>query len=122
MSKESPGNIPGFTKPFIISAKKTQKKGRCSGGILMYTKPKIRKHIKFVKGNYSTLRIRIASATLGLNIKKPVFCCFRYIKPYIKPDVSEYAFNKLENEVADFRKEGKVLLCGDFNARTGRGQ
>jgi len=28
-------------------------------------------------------------------------------------------FGKLENDIAFFSDKGQVLLCGDFNARTG---
>ena len=28
-------------------------------------------------------------------------------------------FNQLEHEITEYMKEGEVLLCGDFNARTG---
>ena len=67
MSKESPGNIPGFTAPFVVSAKKKAKKrGRSSGGILVYAKPILRQHVKMLKGSDATLWIRIVSENVGL--------------------------------------------------------
>ena len=119
MSKESPGNIPDFTTPFVVSAKKAKKRARSSGGILVYTKPSLRQHVKMLKGSDSTLWLRIDSENVGLHLKKSLFCYFCYIKPYSRRDLSETAFNQLENEITEYIREGEVLLCGDFNAWTG---
>jgi uncharacterized protein YciI len=53
------------------------------------------------------------------SIKKPVFVCFCYIKPYQNKDTSEEIYSELENEITHFHSEGELLICGDFNARTG---
>jgi hypothetical protein len=45
MKQESLRNLPGFSSPFTVSAKKRKKRGRNSGGILIYTKHNIRKGI-----------------------------------------------------------------------------
>ena len=72
-----------------------------------------------LKGSDSTLWLRTYSENVGLHLKKSLFCCFCYIKPCCRRDLSETAFNQLEHEITEYMKEGEVLLCGDFNARTG---
>jgi len=34
-------------------------------------------------------------------------------------DDSELIFTQIENEISQFCNKGEVLICGDFNARTG---
>ena len=41
------------------------------------------------------------------------------MEPYFRKDLSQTAFNQLENEITEYMKEEKVLLCGAFNVRTG---
>jgi hypothetical protein len=42
----------------------------------------------------------------------------RSLKPYENKDKSELIFSQLQNEALKFNKQGEVLICGDFNART----
>jgi hypothetical protein len=34
-------------------------------------------------------------------------------------DDSELIFTQIENEISQFCNKGEVLICGDFNVRTG---
>lgn len=45
MLNENPRILPGYSSPFIVGSTKLKKKGRKSRGILVYTKPNLRKHI-----------------------------------------------------------------------------
>ena len=54
-----------------------------------------------------------------MQITKPLYICFTYIKPYFSKEVSEEIFFHLESEINSYIQKGEVLVCGDFNARTG---
>jgi hypothetical protein len=41
------------------------------------------------------------------------------LKPYMNKDDSELIFTEIENEISQFCNKGEVLICGQFNARTG---
>lgn len=43
MSGQAPGSLPGFSSPFIVKPTKKKRKGRPSGGMLIYTKPNYKK-------------------------------------------------------------------------------
>ena len=36
--QDSPSNLPGFAPPFILNAKKIKKRGRKSGGLMVFVK------------------------------------------------------------------------------------
>lgn len=96
---------------------KQKKKGRKSGGSLVYVKPNIRKAITEVKHSKFSIRLKLDKLKLGLN--RTVYLCFCYIPPYKKKNISEDSFSKLENEFEYVRCKGDSLICGDLNARTG---
>jgi hypothetical protein len=41
--QNSPHDLPGFATPFILNAKKTKKRGRKSGGLMIFVKKEIYK-------------------------------------------------------------------------------
>lgn len=117
MLSDNPGSLPGYSCPFIVGSIKQKKKGRKSGGILVYVKPNIRKAITEVKHSKFSIWLKLDKLKLGLN--RTVYLCFCYIPPYKKKNISEDYFSKLENEIEYFRCKGDILICGDLNARTG---
>lgn len=52
INKESPDNLPGYIKPIVLCSKRSKKKrGRSSGGLLLYYKPFVSKFMEIVKLN-----------------------------------------------------------------------
>ncbi|CAG2252864.1 unnamed protein product [Mytilus edulis] len=114
---DSPGNLPDFSMPFTVKPIKRKRKGRASGGIAVYCKPHIRKGVKEMKRSKFSLWLKLDKQILGLSYT--VYLCFCYIKPYLNKDDSELIFTQLQNEIMQFKHQGEILICGDFNARTG---
>ncbi|VDI81974.1 Hypothetical predicted protein [Mytilus galloprovincialis] len=114
---DSPGNLPDFSMPFTVKPIKRKRKGRASGGIAVYCKPHIRKGVKEIKRSKFSLWLKLDKQILGLSYT--VYLCFCYIKPYMNKDDSELIFTQLQNEIMQFKHQGEILICGDFNARTG---
>ena len=102
--------------PFIVKPTKHKRRGRPSGGIAVYYKPYIGKHITVVQKSAFSIWLKLDKIFFGL--KKTTFLCFCYIKPYYSKDESELVFSKLHSEIMHFKEIGETLLCGDFNART----
>lgn len=48
-----------------------------------------------------------------------IYLCAAYIPPSDSPYYKEDTFHDLQTEICHFQAQGSVLLCGDFNARTG---
>ena len=117
MLSESPGNLPGFSSPFIVKPIRNKRKGRASGGILIYTKPNYQKGISEIKQNNFSIWLKLDKNYFKSNVN--MFICFIYIKPYTSKEISESIFTQLENDIASYSTQGEVMVCGDFNARTG---
>ena len=47
------------------------------------------------------------------------YLCAVYTPPIESPYYDEEYLNNLHTEISHFQAQGNVLLCGDFNARTG---
>lgn len=119
MLSQSPGNLPGFSSPYIIKPSKYKRKGRPSGGMLIYSRPNIKKNITKVKQNNFCIWLKMDKNHIKCN--RNIFLCFVYVKPYTRKykERSESMFRELENDIAFYCTQGHILLCGDFNARTG---
>ena len=109
-------NLPNFSPPLLIKPTKRKRRGRASGGIAVYCKPYIGKHVTVVDRSAFSIWLKLDKTTLGL--KKTTYLCFCYIKPHYSKAESELVFSKLHGEILKFKELGEILLCGDLNART----
>ena len=53
-------------------------------------------------------------------LENRISLCGAYIPPTNSKYFSPKIFEELENDIADFRSKGTVLLSGDFNSRAGK--
>ena len=114
---ESLINLPGY-KSFHLCAtkKKGIKKGRRSGGIIIYYKTNLQNGIKLViKRNYG-LWIRLDKQFFNLDFD--LYLAVVYIKPYYPNSNNEELFENLKHDIAKYSEKGKIFLSGDFNSRT----
>ena len=103
----------------VISSRKHSKvtRGRDSGGIIIWYKTEIANFI-------TTSKIEESHVWLKINKKltqteSDIFLCALYIPPSESPYYNEEIFENLHSQINDFQAQGKVLICGDLNARTG---
>ena len=100
-----------------------KKAKRGSGGILLYISDRVRNYTE-IQDKFNTedrLWIRIGTADVdGGNL----FCYFCYMAPSNSVVMcnSESQWETLEAEVVEYVSKGRVLICGDLNARTGEGK
>lgn len=116
MLGDSPGNLPGFAPPFILKPKR-KKRGRPSGGLLIYIKPHYKKGITEIKQNQYSIWLKMNKS--HFNLSTNLFLCFTYIKPYLNKELSETTFAQLESDINLYSSQGDLVICGDCNARTG---
>ena len=64
---DTPRNLPNFPAPLIIKATKRKRRGRPSGGIAVYCKPYIGKHVKVVQRSAFSICLKIDKIIFGLN-------------------------------------------------------
>lgn len=74
MLSDSPGDLPGFTSPYIINPKGS-KWGRPSGGILIYTKPKYGKGISEIKQNNNSIWLEFDKNYFNTRKKSILMLC-----------------------------------------------
>jgi hypothetical protein len=52
-------------------------------------------------------------------MKRNIYLCFVYIKPYQCKDLSEIIFSEIQSDITVYSSLGDILISDDFNARTG---
>ena len=94
------------------------KSGRYSGGVMIFVKNNIASNVSLQKSSKNLLWCQIDKRLTGL--ENHIFLCGAYIPPINSKYFSPEIFEELENDIADFRSKGTILLSGDFNSRTGK--
>jgi hypothetical protein len=100
--------------------KKKKKSRRYSGGIIVYYKKTISRGVTYVNyGSKSENRLWLKLDKSFFDFEHDLYVCAVYIPPVTSVHYDN-DFALLENEVSIFANQGKVLLIGDFNSRTGQ--
>ena len=109
--------IKGFEHIHRIRHKR-RKKGRRSGGLVLYFKKWLKPGIKeLAKTHEDLLWVKLDAHFFGF--ERDVYFCIVYIKPNATRSPNS-ALLQLEKDIARFSKFGNIVLVGDFNARTGQ--
>jgi len=107
----------GYKEIIVPSTKNSKIKcGRDSGGILIWHKDDLKHLIKIAKIGKSSIWLEVKSVIPLSNL----YLCAIYIPPHDSPYYEEQSFPTLQADILHFQSRGNVLICGDFNARTGR--
>ena len=91
-----------------------------SGGIVIYCRDDISRGVSIVKNVHNSL-VWIKFDKYYFKISEDVLLCAVYIWPENSPIVRLFdcdLFENLQNDITYFENKGKVILSGDFNART----
>ena len=111
-------HIPGFSKPWQITRKKTGKKSY--GGIAVFVKEALFKEkviTRIITDNNDILWVRINSNSVD---QDDIYVGTVYFSPDRKNGkITDGVLKKMSENVMEFQKKGEVILMGDFNARTG---
>ena len=116
-------NMPGYRSHFF-SREKHHKAKKYSGGIGIFIKDEIKKGIEVIPNkNPDVVWLKADWKFFGL--QQDLYIGAVYFSPknstYTQRN-GEIAINRLNMDVATLSKKGKVLIVGDFNARTGTEQ
>ena len=121
--KKSDIDINGY-KCFNLYRKfQNRRANRCSGGIVLYIRDSISDGVKLVRNHYDSI-IWIKLDKNFFNIESDIYIAGVYIWGENSPaynSIDVDFFNLLQNDIDDFHSQGKVMLCGDWNARVGNG-
>lgn len=104
-------SLPSLKYPHI-------KNGRHSGGIIIWYRQEHHNYILPVKKGKTHIWLKISRRLLENS--KDVYLCAIYLPPSSSPYYSEGYLHEIQKEILYFQSLGSTLLCGDFNARTGR--
>lgn len=115
-------NVPGFSS-FSTYRRKHRKAKRCSGGLTILIKESLRKGVKFLPVS-SDFFIWFKLDSSFFHTRRDIFVCATYIPPknssiYSSKDDTESPFLTLQSQLLSFSRKGNIIICGDFNARTG---
>lgn len=92
-----------------------------SGGILILVKDKIWNGITKIPNNNKKYQwIMLKKEFFGFD--KDLYICFTHIPPRTSSYTNKHGDDTLqclEHDIQNFSEKGDILLCGDFNARTG---
>ena len=112
--------LPGFRKfPFT---RKISSNNRFYGGSLLLIKSNIKEGVKIVENNNAE-KVWIKFDKKFFNLTRDLYQCFSYAPPLSSPYTQSLDFDvleTLENDIAQHKHEGNVIVGGDFNGKTGR--
>lgn len=95
--------------------------GRYFGGLGILTKMEIRPYVKILQ-NKSKEYQWVKLEKDFFNLKNDLYICLAYIPPvnssYSK-NITTDILDNIERDVDIYNCKGDIMLCGDFNARTG---
>ncbi|KAK3103091.1 hypothetical protein FSP39_016377 [Pinctada imbricata] len=112
--------IEGYTA-YSNSRKKHKKARKFSGGITILIKNEIVDGVEIIKSSPDVIWVHIKGTFF--NSKCDIFAGFVYISPQnsiTTKEISEKAWEQLEFDTTRFINKGKVMVMGDFNARSGK--
>ena len=110
-------SIPGYQRISVKNRKVTNSSNKKSGGIAYFAKPRIAKFIVPINNdNKDTLWIKIKKDIVDR--KHDVFIGTVYLPPHKNNQDSSKKILDLFEEILRFQEKGKVIVQGDFNART----
>lgn len=108
----------GYCEVIVPSIKLSSvQRGRDSGGLLVWYREQLANHITAVKLGKSHCWLKLHKE-IGIS-ETDTFLCAVYTPPVESPYYDEEYISSLHTEISHFQAQGNVLLCGDFNARTG---
>ena len=108
--------LSGYEKPLHRYRHKRRKKGRRSGGLLLYYKKHLAAGIKEIPKTHEDL-LWVKLDKEFFSFISDVYLCTAYIAPQYSTTTNA-AFLQMEKDAARFSKLGDIALFGDFNART----
>ena len=107
--------LRGFDSLDVMRTKKC-KRGRNSGGIVVYIRNSIRKGISEMKSKIpDSMWLKFNKNFFGF--QKDLYLCVTYRKPCDSKGCQIY-FTSLEDEISKFSARGSISIMGDLNART----
>ena len=115
-------NIPGFYSFSKCRKVLSRRSRRGSGGITILVKSCLKKGIKFLDKDSDEEFVWWKLDKSFFKMTHDIYICTVYIPPQnssreIRIDTDH--FERLQEKIYKFAGLGKVLLCGDFNARIG---
>ena len=120
-SKDSNINLPGYRAFTSYASKGNRKKGRLSGGLVIYIREMLfnRGFVKRIKTTKNFIWLKLSK--YAFNSDSDIFLCLLYMPPRVKSVCPENdnIFENLKTCIRDYSTQGKLMLMGDFNARTG---
>lgn len=112
-------NISGYTT-YCLNAQKG-KHGRSKAGIVIVMNTKLKQRTKIVESVDSHM-VWIKFQKEYLNLDKDLYLCAIYAPPQTSTscDFITNLWDKLEEGIFKYSKEGYILIAGDLNSRIGR--
>ncbi len=109
--------LQNYCKPLHRYRHKKRKKGRKSGGILVYFKKHLEQGIKEMpKTHEDILWLKLDKDFFSFS--SHVYLCAAYVPPQSSQSANS-TYLQMQKDIARFSKYGDIMLCGDLNARTG---
>lgn len=116
-------SLPGYVSMHYCRTKRNKTFSN-SGGISVFIKESHRKCIKFLpQSNSDIVWIQIVSQNAIRSPNHEIFIGCVYIPPEFSSFGKQYTrkiWDSLEQDIEVLSQRGQIVLCGDFNARSGR--
>ena len=121
LSEDTVLNFDGYSVKSIFR-KKPKNALRNYGGISVFFKDRLKKHISIPKTDQENNYIWVKIAKCAIGTEKDVFVCFAHI-PHEQSTYYEKMnydiLDNLYNDIIEFSQKGSTVLMGDLNGRVG---
>ena len=109
--------ITGFSSHHLHAEKKSNRHGRYSGGVTVLIRKDIRKHFSRVheKCKYGVW-LKTNKAAFASDV--PAYIGGIYLPPRDSDYARNQIFDTIESDISELLTTGKILILGDFNARS----
>jgi exonuclease III len=112
---------PFHYHPILVCRSVTRANNRYVGGLAILRKPHVKYHVKILKNSNPDYQwIKLDKNFFGF--QKDILICVLYYPPI----TSSYSkklnlnlFDYIEKDIISLCKNSDIIVCGDFNARTG---
>ena len=110
-------SIPGYKRIKVKNRPKTNKSNKNGGGLAYFAKPNISKYVTPINNtNQDTIWIKIKKDILDK--QHDTYVGTVYLPPHKNNSDSSKKILELFEEISNFQRKGRVIVQGDFNART----
>lgn len=119
VSKNHTASLTGYH--YFPVCREISSNGNVYGGLAVISKLDIKPHISILPNKHTEIQWIVLDKNF-FHLKNDLYICVTYISPGqtgYSQTLNEDILHLLESDIENYKQKGDLMICGDFNARTG---